>query len=47
MFEVLGYRVQKLKRVRIGNIEMGFLKKGDYRYLSAEEIKDLKMQFKK
>ncbi len=47
MFEVLGYRVQKLKRVRIGNIEMGFLKKGDYRYLSAEEVKDLKMQLKK
>ena len=46
MFDVLGYRVQKLKRIRIGNIDMGFLKKGDYRYLIEEEIKDLKVQFK-
>ena len=46
MFDVLGYRVQKLKRIRIGNIDIGFLKKGDYRYLIEEEIKELKVQFK-
>jgi 23S rRNA pseudouridine2605 synthase len=42
MFESLGYRVQKLKRIRIGSIEVGFLRKGHYRYLSESEVKSLK-----
>jgi len=43
MMETLSYKVQKLKRVRIGNIDMGFLRKGHHRFLSISEITKLKM----
>jgi 23S rRNA pseudouridine2605 synthase len=42
MFKHLGRLVEKLKRVRIGPLELGPLKPGEFRYLSEEEIRKLK-----
>jgi len=42
MFKHLGRLVEKLKRVRIGPIELGPLKPGEFRYLSLEEVEKLK-----
>lgn len=41
MCEVLGYRVTRLVRVRIMNIELGGLKPGAVRKLSEQELKEL------
>lgn len=41
MCKELGYNVQKLKRIRIMNIELGNLKKGTYRIVSDSEINGL------
>ena len=41
MFKHLGKLVEKLKRVRIGPIELGPLKAGAFRYLSNEEVEKL------
>lgn len=41
MCEALGYRVKKLVRVRIMNIELGSLKPGAYRRLTKQELKEL------
>jgi len=41
MFEVLGYLVLALQRVRIGNLTLGNLPEGKVRELSGEEIKML------
>ncbi|MBP5492341.1 MAG: pseudouridine synthase [Clostridiales bacterium] len=41
MCEYLGYRVVKLKRIRILNINLGTLPCGQYRRLNNKEIKDL------
>lgn len=41
MCEALGYRVRKLKRVRIMNILLGDLPVGKYRRLNEKEIRDL------
>ena len=41
MCEYCGYKVVKLKRVRIMNIELGSLKKGKYRRVTAEEWTEL------
>ncbi|HTT62936.1 MAG TPA: pseudouridine synthase [Bryobacteraceae bacterium] len=38
MFKHFGRLVEKLKRVRIGFLELGSLKPGDFRYLTAEEV---------
>jgi len=38
MFGVLGYRVESLTRVRIGKIELGDLKEGEWKYIKKEEI---------
>ena len=38
MFLKIGYRVRELKRVQIGNLEIGSLKPGKWRYLKDEEI---------
>ena len=38
MCDALGYKVVKLKRIRIMNIKLGNLKVGTYRKLSDEEI---------
>lgn len=36
-----GYRVIKLKRIRVVNIELGDLALGEWRYLSEKELKEL------
>lgn len=41
MCEYLGYEVQKLKRVRIMNVELTGLKPGQWRDLTAEELADI------
>jgi 23S rRNA pseudouridine2605 synthase len=42
MFKHFGKLVEKLKRVRIGPLDLGSLKTGAFRYLSEEEVKKLK-----
>jgi len=42
MFKHFGKLVEKLKRVRIGPLELGPLKPGAFRYLSEEEVQKLK-----
>ena len=42
IFETLGYFVEKLIRVRVGPISLGFLRPGEIRPLSQLEIKALK-----
>ena len=37
-FEVLGYRVARLVRESIGDIRLGSLKEGEWRYLSPKEV---------
>ena len=41
MFEAIGYPVQELTRVSIGNIKLGHLKPGQYRKMTKGEIKHL------
>jgi len=41
MFEVLGFNVVSLKRVRIGNITLGSLRPAEYKQISNENLKDL------
>ncbi len=41
MCEYFGYRVEKLERVRIMNIELGDLKSGQYREITGEEYAKL------
>ena len=41
MCDFLGYEVRKLKRVRIMNISLGGLKRGQYRELTKNELNDL------
>ncbi len=41
MCETLGYKVTKLLRVRIANIELGSLKSGEVRKLTNQELKEL------
>jgi len=42
MFKHLGFLVEKLKRVRIGPLELGPLKPGAFRHLTLDEIRKLK-----
>jgi 23S rRNA pseudouridine2605 synthase len=42
MFKHFGRLVEKLRRVRVGPIELGALKPGQFRYLSTEEVAKLK-----
>jgi 23S rRNA pseudouridine2605 synthase len=42
MFKHLGRLVEKLKRVRVGPIDLGPLKPGEFRYLNLEEVEKLK-----
>jgi 23S rRNA pseudouridine2604 synthase len=42
MCEVLGYKITRLKRVRIANIKLGSLKPGTWRELTKPEIEGLK-----
>ena len=42
MFKHFGFLVEKLKRVRIGPLELGPLKPGQFRYLTEEEVDKLR-----
>ena len=42
MFKHFGRLVEKLKRVRIGPVDLGPLKSGQYRHLTTEEVEKLK-----
>ena len=42
MFKHFGRLVEKLKRVRIGPLELGPLKPGEFRHLTVEEVAKLK-----
>ncbi len=41
MCELLGLEVARLRRTAIGQVKLGMLKKGDWRDLTAEEVKKL------
>ena len=41
-FKHFGRLVEKLKRVRIGPVELGPLKPGEFRYLDVEEVGKLR-----
>jgi 23S rRNA pseudouridine2605 synthase len=41
MFKHFGRLVEKLRRVRIGNIELGTLKPGEFRHLTQDEVRRL------
>ena len=42
MCEYLGYRVKRLKRVRVMNLELGSLPAGQYREATKKELEELK-----
>jgi 23S rRNA pseudouridine2605 synthase len=42
MFKHCGRLVEKLRRVRIGSLELGALKPGEFRHLTLEEVQRLK-----
>lgn len=42
MFEVVGKNVVYIKRVAVGSLRLGDLKRGQYRYLTSQEIDGLK-----
>ena len=42
MFKHFGFLVEKLKRVRIGPLEVGSLKPGEFRHLTLAEVEKLK-----
>ena len=39
LFEELGFSVAKLVRTRVGSLELGSLKSGKWRLLTAAEVK--------
>jgi 23S rRNA pseudouridine2605 synthase len=41
MFKHFGHLVEKLRRVRIGTLELGSLKPGEFRHLTPEEVRKL------
>lgn len=41
MFDILGYEVKKLVRIRIGKVELGELQPGQFRRLTSAEIRSL------
>ena len=42
MFEAVGHKVMKLRRVAIGPLELTGVEPGEWRYLTGKEIRDLK-----
>ena len=42
MLETLGYNVNSLKRIKVGELTLGNLQVGEYRALNEDEIKYLK-----
>lgn len=47
MCRAFDYHVRRLKRVRIMNITLGDLKTGKWRYVTAEELEQMKEMFRK
>lgn len=47
MCETLGYRVKRLVRIRVMNVQLGNLKSGTYRKLTEQELKELYEQTEK
>ena len=47
MFAVIGYEVLNLKRIKIGFLDLKKLKRGKYRFLTEDEVADLKKIFKR
>ncbi|MCC8035898.1 MAG: pseudouridine synthase [Rikenellaceae bacterium] len=43
MCQALGYRVVRLKRIRVINITLGSLEPGRWRYLTPEEVREMHM----
>ena len=43
MFEAIGFRVEKLKREQLSFLTLGYLNPGEYRVLTAHEIKQLRV----
>jgi 23S rRNA pseudouridine2604 synthase len=41
MFEAVGYRVERLLRIRIGNLRLGDLPCGHWRALTKSELRSL------
>jgi 23S rRNA pseudouridine2605 synthase len=41
MFKHLGHLVEKLRRIRIGSLDLGSLKTGEFRYLEPAEVSKL------
>jgi pseudouridine synthase len=41
MFDAIGHRVMKLRRVAVGTLELGSLDTGEWRYLSGKEVREL------
>lgn len=46
MCDAVGLKILNLKRIKIGNVNLGNLKKGDFRFLTKEEILKLKSSTK-
>jgi len=44
MFEHIGYRVLRLKRIKIGDLSLGAMRPGEYRNLTPSELKQLQVQ---
>ena len=42
MFDYIGHKVKKLKRISMGEIQLLDLEPGNYRYLNEKEVKYLK-----
>ncbi len=42
MFEMMGHKVKRLHRIKIGIVDLKGLKPGEYRMLKPQEVKDLK-----
>ena len=41
MCESVGAKLKGLKRIKIGNLELGDLKLGKYRFLTLDEVKNI------
>ena len=42
MFDAVGHKVLLLRRIRFGSLELGDLKRGEWRELTAQEVEELK-----
>ena len=42
MFEAVGHEVRALRRIKVGNLTLGNLEKGQFRYLTDDDVEYLK-----